>query len=109
MNAWEYAISFLRNQSKLIKYNEAIAILRDIGFETVMRRLGEPSDFALGDPEHATKSAFEHAEKRGWYQALSFLFDFADKIQEENREGVVGDYGASERMKDLGYGDIKND
>ena len=105
MDAQLYALNFLNNSVKLQKYNEAIALLRESGFEDVLRRLGEPSEFPLGDPNHATASAFEHAEKRGWYQALSFLFDFIDRMQEEKPKSNVGDYGAAQRMKDLGYGE----
>ena len=76
MDAWNYSLEFSNNSEKIQKYREAVALLREAGFETVMRRLGEPSEFLLDDPNHLSMSAFEHAEKRGWYLALSFLFDF---------------------------------
>ena len=103
MNPWNYAKTFLSNTGKMQKYNQAIDLLREAGFETTMRRLGEPSDIALDAPEHATLSAFEHAEKRGWFQAMAFLFDFAEKMKEEEIRGVIGDFGAIERMESLGY------
>ena len=106
MSPWDYAKTFLNNAEKIQKYNKAIDLLRESGFETVVRRLGEPTDIPLDVPMHHDMSAFEHAEKRGWFQAAAFIFDFAQKMKEEEIKGIVGDYGARERLEDLGYNDI---
>lgn len=103
MDSRKYALEFLGNSEKIHKYNEAVALLRESGFEDVIRRLGEPSNFMLDDPNHLSMSAFEHAEKRGWYQALSFVFDFIERMKEEEEGKVPGDFGAAAFMKDLGY------
>jgi hypothetical protein len=103
MTPIELAEDFINNTSKMVKYNEAIALLREIGFEIVLRRLGEPSAFSLDHPQHLSISAFEHAEKRGWYQLLEFIFDFQSSMVFEGKKNEVGDFGAKEHLRTLGY------
>lgn len=105
MTAIELANEFITNTSKMEKYHQAINLLRESGFETVLRRLGEPSFFALDHPQHQSISAFEHAEKRGWFQSLDFVFDFVVSIEQESRKSSGGDFGAMEKLRSLGYSD----
>lgn len=105
MTAIEFASEFLNNPAKMEKYHQAIDLLREAGFESVLRRLGEPSTFALDHPQHLAISAFEHAEKRGWYQLLDFVFDFLSNMESETRKEQRGDFGARDRLRDLGFSD----
>jgi len=103
MNPSETAHEYLANPTRMEKYHKAIAMLKESGFEEILRRLGEPTSFALDDPNHLSMSAFEHAERRGWYQALEFMFSFAESMHTKGDADTVGDYGAKARLEQLGY------
>lgn len=72
---------FLSNGGKLEVYREAMRLLRSTNVEDILRRCGEPIDFALENPRHLELSAFDHAERRGWYRALDALFNFEDVFE----------------------------
>lgn len=103
MTAIEFAVEFVNNRSKMEKYNQAISLLREAGFENVLRRIGEPTAFPLDHPQHLAVSAFEQAERRGWFQALDFLFDFQSSMNLEARKSAGGDFGAKDKLRSLGF------
>jgi len=103
MTGMEYAQEFLANSAKMQKYNQAIDTLREAGFETVLRRLGEPTPIPLDHPQHLAVSAFENAERRGWFQVLEVLFDFQNSLKGEAERASGGDFGAKDRLRALGY------
>lgn len=98
MTPIEEAQEFIGNQAKMEKYNQAVNLLRDAGFESLLRRLGEPSMFPFDHPMHSQISAFEHAERRGWYQLLEHLFNFQAAIQMQGQAAEPGDFGAKEQL-----------
>lgn len=103
MSPIEAADSFLNNNASMEKYHQVITVLREIGFETVMRRLGEPAEFTLFDPMRGQAAAFEQAEKIGWYRCLDFLFNFDDAFTEKQTLANEPDFGANETLTGMGY------
>lgn len=106
MTPEDLAARLIDDPDRMQKYREAIAMLRGLGFETVMRRLGEPTDdIPVSDPRHIELSAINQIEKRGWHRALDLVFDF-DQIVTTAQAAPgadLGDYGAREAIQKMGY------
>lgn len=103
MTPQEVAIEFRNNTAKMTAYNQALSLLRESGFENVLRRLGEPVDVALEHTNHVAISAFAQAEKRGWYQALDLIFNFEALVSDKDFKDEALDFGAREMLQKYGY------
>lgn len=103
MNAAELTEDFLQNPTKAEHYNRAIALLQEAGFEILLRRLGEPIEVPLTHPQILNVSAFEQAHRRGYYQAIDLVFAFFEIMQAAGEEKESADFGARQRMRDLGF------
>lgn len=103
MTPTEVSQEFFSNSAKMEKYREAIANLREAGFESVLRRLGEPEDSPIEADQLAAQSAFESFERKGWYRALSYVFDFQKHMEEFQSATTEMDFGASDDLEMRGY------
>jgi len=101
----ELALTFLDNPEAMQEYRRAVSMLRGLGFETVVRRMGEPADGISAEHErHIEVSAIDQISKRGFHQALDLVFDFDEVITRTTAPPVeLGDYGADEIVRGLGY------
>lgn len=103
MTPTELALEFVGNAAKREQYLKAIGMLRDLSFDNILRRLGEPQDLSLEHPQHITMSAFSHAELRGWYRAVDAMFDFLEVMSADRQQTQSVDFGARQKMRDLGF------
>lgn len=103
MSPDDLAKRFATEPGKIEKYNQAISLLLEIGFDNVMRRLGEPDHISKLDPNCLNISAFDQMERRGWYNAVNMFFDFHDFIKQAEVSSDVGDFGAKQTVQNLGY------
>ena len=89
---------FLQSQGKIEKYNEAIRLLREIGFDVLLRRLGEPRHFDYAEPNLVQSLAFDHAELRGWYNCIEAVFKFPLVVDDTFLDDEQ-DFGADEMLR----------
>ena len=95
MDPMRLAASFARDETRMARLDEATSVMRTTGFEAILRRLGEPAEVPLADPNHAQISAFAQAEARGWFRALEMIFDFRGMIEgAQGRNAGEPDFGA---------------
>jgi hypothetical protein len=98
------ADAFFRDEVRMHKLSQAMNLLREAGFEHLLRRLGEPKVFQ--DPNTAS-DAIQQAEARGWYAAVDTMFDFDGVIrgsaEARGRKWEDADFGADNKLRELGF------
>lgn len=107
MNPDREAKAFLASAAAMEQFNAAVSVLRGLGFERIIRRLGEPVNLQPDHPMYAQAAAAQHAENTGWYKAVDVLFNFQEVVG-GIPEGVPADpdYGAKEMVQErMGYTD----
>jgi len=99
----KFLVDFLSSQSRMETYGKAVTMLREIGFDSLARMAGEPTDIPSDSPMFQQMSLHENSERRGWYAALNFVFYFDDYLKEVNRSGTLPpiDFGADETLRDF--------
>lgn len=106
MDADTEAEQFLKNEARMQKLSEAVAILHEIGFERVLRRLGEPINLDSKHPHFSQMAAAQTSENIGWYKALDMLFNFPNVVGGILPEPIEADYGGTELAQNkMGYSD----
>lgn len=104
MTSEEFAVDFVNNAVKMKQYNQAISMLREVGLEHVLRRLGEPMELASESANIVNISAFEQAEARGWYAAIHHFFNLGDAlIEAKSILPIASDFGAKAQLTKMGY------
>lgn len=95
---------FIANESKMSEYHKAISVLREIGFEKLMRRLGEPTPVDMSNPKFLEICSGLQMLSNGYYDALETFFD----VRSIDKAGIKQDrqppdFGADDMMDSLGY------
>ncbi len=90
---------FISNPAQMAKFGKAIHILREIGFENVARRLGEPVNVPYEAPLQVM--ALDSAERRGWLAAVNLFFDIDGYATAATAPAEEADFGSSEVVKQL--------
>lgn len=88
--------AFANNQTKMERWRNAVNELREIGFDRVLRRMGEPQDRSVADPNHFAVAANEQMQRVGWYQALRTVFDFDEVADTQRPQTEPPDFGAED-------------
>ena len=95
MNADTEAKLYLQNHARMERVTSLIAELRDLGFENVLRRLGEPINIDARHPQFLQVAAAQQAESAGWYKALDAVFNFPEVVGGIDADTTVeAEYGA---------------
>ena len=99
----EEAQALIENFNFTVTYRRAIEDLRKLGLERILRRLGEPKTPRQDNPMAMQILALETAERKGWYDAINYFFNFPDVITDILHAAPPElDFGAEEKLKTMG-------
>ena len=95
---------FINNEEKMKTYHQAVSMLREVGFDRLMRRLGEPVDMDVNNPRCMEISAALQMHSNGYYDAIDSVFNVRALDKNFNKPEVKPvDFGADDMMNSLGY------
>lgn len=101
---------FLQSSETQARYREAVNLLQGIGFEALLRSLGEPAPLSIGLSRRSEIAAFDHAEKKGWHDCLDYLFRFDEMMRNtEESEEKDDQFGVRQILREHGYSEEEID
>lgn len=93
--------NFYESPHIMERFRRAVSELRDIGFESLARRLGEPLDNEYDNQFSIQASAFDNAKRQGWYAVLSLIFNIDSYMAVSAASQTAPDFGAENMLKML--------
>lgn len=94
---------FKNNPEKISKYNEAVNLLRQVGFDTLLFELASPIPVAPNDPQAMQMNAFANQQRIGYYQAINDFFNITEvTLDDMANANIVKDYGARDKLVEDG-------